>query len=206
MLFDSPSALTDLLVKHRISFNQFFLCYFLYLDQEAADGISLVEYTQNHGSVQIFRYMSQVTPWSKAELDDLIDKGLLINKSTDDKYHPDMMVVTQKFIDSIFTQHEQFEQFWKIYPPFTTDNRNPSGPKITLKGVPKDELETLYRQKIPNLPTHERLIRATRYAKENKMISVGIKKWLESHLWEEIEVEISVGAPNVRAGLAHNDE
>lgn len=149
----------------------------------------------------VWRYSTQVKIWTIEEVNSLIDKGLLVNRSHASGHDPDMLEVTDLFAKSIFVTLERFELFWDLYPAFIPNFTDPRKAPINLKACDKDGVEMIYRRKIANLVTHDRLIEATKWAKENGRISINIENWLRSESWKEIEKERKQGTPDLKTSL-----
>lgn len=122
----------------------------------------------------------------KQYLDDLEEKGLIIdtNPGQDSKY-ADYYEVTDKFVQAFYSvSTTDGEEFWKAYPAFITID----GKKITVKGVNKEELVRWYHKHVGSVHDHSKVMKALKFAKERKLISMRIDKWLEAEsfvdLWD----------------------
>lgn len=184
--------------KNKMSFEQFMLCYLihLYRKEERTGERIYPEDTKSPNSVhsKILEYVESVRPWTDNEIDYLIEKGYLIDKSPKKDRYPDNFEVTEKFSKLIFTSFENFETFWETFPGMITNFKDARLPKIPLKAVDKEEIEVLFYKKIANPVTFQRLITATAWAKSKGLISVNIKNWLIGEVWKEYEKQMKEGS------------
>jgi hypothetical protein len=194
----------DFLVKHEITTEQFFLCYCIYVDGRQSNGLFP---DKGRAKANIYKYAEGVKPFPFKDIDDLVDKGLLIDenkKGIHRNTYPDHFRVTDLFIDSIFTTEDRFEEFWSVYPGLVNNFRDIRGPKIPLKACDKDEVRDLYLKRVPTIDLHERCVRATAACKRAGIINMNILKWIGGEVWmsyEELVSDVSGEAPPIKSTL-----
>lgn len=186
--------------RYNITFEQFMFLWILYKDKMRHRGKRLPSNPSESVPVaNIYRYSSNVRPWStNKELDVLMDKDLLKALPGYDRNNPvpDQLEVTDKFCEEIFLSGEHFKVFWKEYPGFVDNFDDSRGSKIPLKAANKRELEKTYKDIVTTLDEHDRNMEAVVFARENDLISMGIKKWINGELWNDVlrEKEKSPGS------------
>jgi hypothetical protein len=164
--------LVDVLLKHKLTANQFIFLYLKYINQDE----------------RLYRYLETTRPLSQGEINDLEEKGLIlnINQSAND-YWADGFIVSKKFIKALFPGHSQAEEFWDIYPAFHVENQR----QIPLKGILKETFLNEYAELVSSENyLHDRIMRALRFQKGQQIINLRIDKWLLMKMWERVEAEI----------------
>jgi hypothetical protein len=134
----------------------------------------------------LYKIAQEGQTFPKKFLDDLVDKGLIVdtNPSETSKY-ADYYEVTKLFADAFYSAStNDGDEFWKAYPPFITID----GKKIPSKAVNKEELVKWYHKHVGSVHDHHKVMAALKFAKERKLISMRIDKWLQAEsfvdLWE----------------------
>lgn len=176
------------LEKLKISANQYLLCYLLYTDEKIKSGDKYI-YSKTKPIANIYRYASNVKPWTDAEMKDLIEKGYLIDKNRTSETSPDFLEVTPKFIDEVFCGETHFEEFWREYPAFVANFNSPNGPKIKLKVTDPMELEQLYVKIVKTKSEHIRVMSIMKWARDNNQLNMNIKNFVVSRIWNDLEAE-----------------
>lgn len=141
-------------------------------------------YERRHDLLYRIAQEGQIFP--KKYLDDLVEKGLVIDTNpTDNSKYADFYEVTDKFVQAFYTvSTTDGEEFWAAYPAFITID----GKKIPAKAVNKEELVKWYHKHVGSMHDHKKVMEALKFAKERKLISMRIDKWLQAEsfvdLWE----------------------
>ena len=140
----------------------------------------------NGGTTYSTRLPKRDRYFPKQYLDDLVDKGLIVdtNPSESSKY-ADFYEVTDKFVQAFYAvSTTDGEEFWSAYPAFITID----GKKIPSKAVNKEELVRWYHKHVGSVHDHSKVMKALKFAKERKLISMRIDKWLQAEsfvdLWD----------------------
>ena len=141
-------------------------------------------YERRHDLLYKIAQEGQIFP--KSYLDDLVVKGLIVDTNPNDhSKYADFYEVTDKFIEAFYTvSTTDGEEFWAAYPAFITID----GKKIPAKAVNKEELVKWYHKHVGSMQDHKKVMAALKFAKERKLISMRIDKWLQAEsfvdLWE----------------------
>jgi hypothetical protein len=176
----------DFLVEHQMSIEQYMTCYILREDKERKAGSK--GYLP---MVTLYKYTEKIKPLDKDEMQDLIDRGYLVQKG--DKLVPDMLEVTGKFKQEIFNSWTNFEQLFEIYP-----NRIDLGPgkgSASLKSLdrPMEEMGKYYASVVRTKTKHQRILKITEWAKNNGLINMGIQKFVYQRFWRQLEDKFDSG-------------
>lgn len=133
-------------------------------------------------------------------LDDLEEKGLIIdtNPTAESKY-ADFYEVTDKFINAFYSAStNDGEEFWAAYPPYIAID----GKKVPAKAVNKEELVRWYHKHVGSMHDHKKVMAALQFAKDRKLISMRIDKWLQAEsfvdLWEMMKETSTEDLPHDR--------
>jgi hypothetical protein len=172
-MFEDLRAYTDLLVKHKITANQFLFLYLIH--------------TQNFAI--LYELVHKGHGFSPEDIEDLEQRDLIINlNKTPNEFYADSFIVTDRFAMDLFIENEQAAQeFWECYPLLI----NIDFRKIPAKTVNKEVFFKDYTKKIGHSKIkHDKVMTALRYAIKNDRINMGIKKWFESEQWVEIQSEL----------------
>tara|TARA_R100001510_G_C7640386_1_gene198085 strand:- start:256 stop:816 length:561 start_codon:yes stop_codon:yes gene_type:complete len=139
-------------------------------------------YEQRHDL--LYKYGTEGRIFTTAALADLEEKGYIIDTNPSDRSkYADFYEVTDKFISTFYTATPaDGEEFWKSYPPFITID----GKKIPAKAVNKEELIKWYHRHIGAVHDHKKVMAALKYAKDKRLISMRIDKWLQSAAFEDL--------------------
>lgn len=216
-MFVNFTEYINFLTQHKITANQFLLCYLLYLDRkETEEGreTGMIANESDRGFTLLYKYVYNCGKYDKdvgvniawsveGDIKPLMNKGFIINNKKN-SHLPDYMEVGQEFIDAIFTSESDFEVFWDEYPSFIDNFTDNSGPRIPLKAVLKDEIETLYYKKARSKLQHEEIMRALKWAKKNGRINMNIKNFLGGEVWKGILDEIK--EKHTIVGLGQNQD
>jgi len=184
------------LMKHNITPNQFLLCFLLYSDayDTLPSGKRLYhkKSNENHPIANMYKMIEHWKKqnkviWNKSDLDYLEKTGFIevLNPTIPKQYIPDTYKITIKYIDSLFATLTEFEQFYELYPTWITNFSGPHLPKINLKMVDKEELQTLFNKKILTKLVFDRMMIALNWAVQNNQINMNIQKYLTSEIWKE---------------------
>ena len=152
----------NFICKHKLTQGQFLLLYLLF--KKRLDLIQ--QYKSNFPAddgTMIGRY------W----VDDLVTKGFLVHEGD---YTDVSLLFKQQFCNKI----DVAEELLKIYPSTMVID----GKIIPLTAIDTIEVANLYIDKIlDNREEHEEVLKDIQYAVQNNMISMGIKKFIQSKYW-----------------------
>lgn len=141
-------------------------------------------YERRHDLLYKIANEGQIFP--RSYLQDLVEKGMVVDTNPDSSnLFADYFEVTDKFVNAFYeASPKDGEEFWNAYPPFMTID----GKKIPTKACNKEELIQWYHKNVGAKHPHKKVMQALEYAKDNKLISMRIDKWLYSEsfidLWE----------------------
>lgn len=174
----------DFLVKHKITFEQYALCYFLYKDKYEVNKEGQRIYKESGPSISnIYKYSQNIKKWTKKEIDDIVDKGFI--KKIGKKYSPDVFEITDKFVQLVFLKTSDFEHLLNLYPD-RLDLGN-GRPMANLKAFDYDELNRSYKSVVKTKMKHERIMIITKWAKENNMLNLSFDKFIKGRYWRVLE-------------------
>ena len=169
------------LCEHKMTPNQFLLCYLTHLDKTKS---------KDKGIANIYRYVQKVTTWTESEVDDLLDRGYLSQtKSFGKAVNFDNFDVTEKFTIDLFISEDKFDDVWKIYPSTVPNFHNVRGPSVKLKAVDKEEVRRIYYSYVKTKVLHTKVMELLQWAVDNNQINMSIRNWVASKQWEVIEEE-----------------
>lgn len=165
-MFIEIEEYTKYLVKHRITPNQFL---FLYLRKTL--NTDILEY-----------YMEGVKAWTRAELQDLVNRGFMDDVNSPGEEYAHAYFVTPKFLGEMFIEFEEAgDQLWNEYPPFFYLS---DGKRVPARSCDKEEFEKTYGKRIKhNRKKHERIMELVRKLKKENRIDMGIEKFVASEQW-----------------------
>jgi hypothetical protein len=177
MLID-PTQYGEFLCKHKLTPNQFWLCYLIHLDDKD----------------MMYEYLKNVGKFSKDDIKVLEQKGFIFNNNPEDeagesKYAFKHFIATSTFKELIFVDSsEAFQELWNSYP----DYLNIENKRIPAKSVDYDALEKVYSKLLKNdLVLHKEIVSLVKSAVTNNKIQMGIEKFVKSRQWEALRNEIS---------------
>lgn len=163
----------DFLCRHNMSGDQFLFCCLIYEKK-----FNL-----------IYKVFNERSGFDRDELNDLEDRGYVINKNKENDTWADMYEVTDKFKEEIYGEtHTMWDELIKTYPQFIFIE----GKRVPAQSTDLDLLKTTYFQKIGrSVKQHKRIIELLIYASDHDMISMGIEKWIKGEQWKAIEYVIN---------------
>lgn len=168
---DESIELVDLLLKHKLTANQF---VFLYLKLKNEDK-------------RLYMYLETVRPLFKEEIFDLEERGLIVNINSPSQYWADNYIVSGKFAKAIEPDISLAEEFWNTYPGFCDINGN----RAPLKGIGKEEFLDKYAKYVRRkADLHDRIMQALRYQKGKDEVKMRIDRWFDARTWESIEQDL----------------
>jgi len=177
----------NLLLKHRLTANQF---VFIYLKVRQKDEA-------------LYRYLETTRPLSEKELHDLEKRGLIINanRSAND-YWADQYLVADAFAEIIDPFLAMAEEFWNLYPNTPSHGKR----KTLLKAVEKVEFLFNYAFAVMlDNRVHHSAMRALRYLLGKGEVSMRIDLWFENKKWETVEDELAAMREKARQDRQFND-
>ncbi len=179
-------ALVNKLVEHKLTFEQFFLCFIHYLDDQKT-GAKPIKSTLvgKYPIANIYRYASAVGPFTVDSVNDLAERGYLeTSYKSGDKIAPDEMRVTDKFVEAfIGVKSNNFEEFWEEYPAFTDNFDDSRKGKIPLKACGKDEARKIFLDKVGSEEDFNKIMHGLRVAKSKDEVKMRIDNWLNAEYW-----------------------
>lgn len=194
-MINEPGKYISFLITHRLTERQFLLCYLLYTDgvKQMPDGrfkyIDKKTASNFNPVANMYRFMDfcnkefNKPAWTTDDLNILIDRGFV--EQLGNSKSPDMLRLTDKFIDAIFTTDTEFEQFWDEYPSYADNFEHHTGPSIPLKATDKERLEDKFIRIVRTKKEFNELMELLQWAKEHNQVNMNIEKYLTSEQWKE---------------------
>lgn len=182
----------DFLVKHKMTIEQYFVCYVLYEDKNSIVNGQRTTRKSGQPIAAIYKYSENVGGIKRSALEDLMERGYL--ELTGDKLTPDMLEVTDKFHREVFTHWSNFEQLFEIYPSRTKFEAG--GSSVSLKSLDKpiEEMGKYYSGIVRTKKKHREILEITAWAKDRDLLKMGIQKYVYSQYWNQLENEYETGA------------
>ena len=115
------------------------------------------------------------------EIDDLINRGLVIDLNVSKERYADSMMVSDKFLkDFAISSKNCGEELWNTYPwYFYSDDK-----QFPAKSADKDDLIEMYYRRINHsVSEHKRVMAILSVLIKNDTITMGIQKWVASEQW-----------------------
>jgi hypothetical protein len=165
----TTKELVSFLVKKQITANQLFFCHLIY--------------SQDIESLS--KYVHEFRQFDMDEIHDLEDRGYIINQDYHNKsFYADMFMVTERLLDGLDLVDEKLGlELWQTYPNFIVVNSS----QVPAKSTDKDELVKIYLRKVSGIAQHKMIISLLEKAKSANMVTMGIRKWVDSAQWETLE-------------------
>lgn len=168
-MFSDFSRYVDVLIKHKITPNQFFLLYAVATD--------------NRGAVS--EYVRAGVQFNKREIEDLENRGYidyLIKRKPEDVIHLDKIMVTSKFSNELLADSEEWAtKVWEAYP----DYMYIKGIPYLARNIPIEDLIEILAKKTNNLlKENKAILEAIEYGKQNMMLNMTMKKFFETGAWK----------------------
>lgn len=154
--------------------SQFLLCFLLYADQ----GGTSVEGDESPIAT-LYRYSETVRPWSRAEIQDLVDRGYLDGRPARNE-HPDDLRVTSRFADAVPLGTQDFERFWDAYP--ASPPHDGTGIPKNLKRTSKETVRATFDRVIVSTSDYTELMRTLAWDKKRDAIDMEIDTYL-GEIW-----------------------
>lgn len=194
-MIDNVNQYVNFLIKYNITQEQFLLCYLLYTDSvgELPDGRRkyLAKDSKGRPIIKMYEYINHIKkvkgkqPWTSEDVKHLEKVGF-IKAPANNKLSPDMLILTDKFINNIFSSDDDFEKFWDEYPSFIPNFNNPqAGRKVKLKAVDPDELKKRFKKIIDTKNKFNFMMKNLQWAKKSDNVTMNIKNYLVSRQWRE---------------------
>ena len=177
--------LIPFLVKHGITESQFILLYLVYLKRD--DLIDVYKEKVIGGMKKI----------PKTEMEFLRQKGFL-EFNSHNKY-----VLSEMFLNLFIDKHIATDEIFAIYPSYMES----MGVQIPLTAMDRNVFANIYISAIQgNLEEHKEVIKDIEYAKQQKLLSFGIEKFLTSKMWLKIREQRLAGIVKTNAPNAYDKE
>ena len=182
-MFNETNLYVEVLSELNLTANQFLLCHLLY-----DDFLEDTKGTRNKKAISaLFKYAAEKhRAWKTEELDDLIEKGFLVNRNPPNKKDPDLLEVTEKFINLVYGTKRRFYEIWEIYPKIIP-SFGTAGDYIKLKVCDPEELEEIYNKVVKTNKLHDHVMDILKWAIRNNQINVSIVNFVRSRHWETLE-------------------
>ena len=160
---------TDFLCRHNMSGDQFLFCCLIY------------EKRYN----LIYKIFNERGGFDRDELNDLEDRGYVINLNKENDTYCDMYSVTDKFRDEMYGEEStMWQELTSTYPQFIFID----GKRIPAQSTDLDQLRVVYFSKIANsIKKHREIIQLLIYASDHDLVNMGIEKWIRGEQWKAIE-------------------
>jgi len=184
----TPTQMVDIMIRFQITAKQFLLLFILETDRLEERGHIIG--SKGSDSIQnVYRIASHLNEkWTFDEIDDLIDKGLIVDHSSkigSRSSLPDNYVVTDLFTASIIADMTNFEEFWELYPGFCDNFQDFRGPKVPLKAVDYEEVERMYMKYVRTKPKHTLVMNVLQWAIDTGQVNMSIQKYVASKMWDQ---------------------
>ena len=178
-MFINDEKFYKFILAHHLSPGQFLLCYTL----------STIDRNHKFLKRMIDELGFIVTP---EEVEDLDNRGYILNMNQPGEHYHDMLVVSDKFKQAIIVDAEDaFDQVWKAYPIRLQQHVNGSYPLAKTTSIGKEGLQRKYAKYISNdFQKHLRVMEVLIWFKERQKITVGIEKFILNQLWDDWETEM----------------
>ena len=137
----------------------------------------------------LYKFVTEGAGFDPEEIDELIEKGLVINLNDKDDYYLDSFITTDKFITGLYFEDEEIapSEFWDAYPRMLYID----GKRFAARNTDKDKFFEDYTKEIDmRVDKHQEIMKCLEYAVKNKLVNMGIRKWFDSKQWETIEEEM----------------
>jgi|GEM_PF-6019738 len=172
----------DFLIKHKLTIEQYMLCYVLQLDKDSVVDGERVKRKDGHPVAIIYRYTENVKPMESDEMNDLIDRGFV--RKTGDRLVPDQLEITDKFKQEVFNHWSNFEQLFNIYPDRISFGPGKHSASLKSLDRPMEEVAEYYTKLVRTNKKHKKILKIVQWAKEKDIIRKGIQKFIYSRDWE----------------------
>ena len=174
----------NFLVKHRLTFEQYALCYMLHEDRYQVNKKGQRVYLEAGPAIaNVYKYSKGVRKWAKDEVEDLIQRGYL--RRNGDRNSPDLLDVTDKFSKAVFRMNSDFEELFRIYPEECQKDRY--SPRLILKACNRAEVARMYKNLVRTREKHLYIINVTLWARDQNMLVVPLKDYVKNKYWEVLQ-------------------
>jgi len=194
-MFLDVNLYVNTLAQHKLSPEQYLLLYLLATDERNVDGKLFyepqyldsskneIELNRLRKIANIYLYAEQVRTWSRAEIEDLIQRGYLIGDINNGVY-PDLFKVTDKTLSMITGDPYMMSmQLWQVYPDYFTSNGTQYPAKTPSIGA--EALMERYVKIIKHDPRlHLHVMTILKQLINTNSVSVGIEKFVLNKYWE----------------------
>lgn len=175
-MFYNVEKFAMLLVKYKLTPNQFFFAYLLHEGRYDL----LKKYCNIENGVGLFK---------ADDIKNLEEKGYIININPTEKgiqqSYMDCFICTSTFKEIAFLEYEEpLQELMAVYPHILTiEGRN-----FPAKSIDPNILGPIYLKNIKaDVYKHIEVIELTKYAVKNNLIMTGIDKYVKSSMWEGIK-------------------
>lgn len=179
----------DFIAKKKLTFNQFCICLLLYHEDVAG----ILKYTNEVGFLGSGVSYKPDGKTKVHELDDLIDRGYLIDLKID-KNNPtalDNYRVSEKFTKDFLADDSTALELWNLYPRHLSIQ----GRDVPAKACDYEEFRDKYLKVIArNLELHSDIIsKLQAYKRSHQYAEMTILKFVGSRHWENLNEQSKQG-------------
>lgn len=177
----------EFLIKHNLTQSQFLLLFLVYKNRTDLIKKYKANFPSDDDSM-IGQYL----------IKDLKAKGFLIenkNKGT--------VELGSKFRNVFVNKHIATDEVFKVYPSYYSKD----GMDIPLKGMDRNIFANIYENFIMgSVEEHNKIIEDIKYGKANKLLNIGIEKFLKSKYWLTLRQSRLKNVKKSRIKTAHDNE
>jgi len=166
-----------LLSKYQINEHQFIICWIIHTKDTAT----------------MYKYLNEVSHIRQDDIEDLLDRGIVLNTARTRTYELDCMTLNGEFADGLFLfdAKEAGEELWRMFPVRFYTRTGDIFPAKTVRNRTK-LLESYVRNGIGyNANEHDRVLKLTtlylQMVHDGELLGMGIEKYIESKYWEQVE-------------------
>jgi hypothetical protein len=135
----------------------------------------------------LYTYIKALGHPDPLEVQDLEEKGIIVNLNKGKDVWADHLLVADKFAQYFITMDvQQANEFWKRYP----DTINVQGKKFKTKTLNKEVILMEYQRLIKyDEKTHEKALKCLEHDKSKGLINTKIDKYIAGEPWVDYEEE-----------------
>lgn len=133
----------------------------------------------------IYQLFNERGGFDKKELQDLEERGYVINTNKENEVYADMYEITDLFKSEIYGEkYSMWKEFTDTYPKYFYIESK----RLPAQSTDLDALQAVYLNKVKrSVKQHTHVINLLKYAVENDLINMGIDKWVRGEQWKAIE-------------------
>lgn len=165
-MFYDAEGLIEFCSKHKVTTEQFLLCYLVHTRKLAL----------------IYKYVNEVRMFPEVLVQDLVDRNILMDMNKTKEFYPDLYVLQDSMADHlvIFLGEEADELFDTFPHVIESQSMN-----FAARNISPEELARMYPAKLKrSKSTHQQVIQALREQIDNGTVGMGLRKWVETEQWK----------------------